>query len=397
MNKTEIEDYTFNFLIQILPLKSVVSTMGNIARESEFNPDLVEVGSGVGFGLCQWSYTRREQLESYGTDIDHQLLFLQDELMGTHNSSTAEFQWINKSGYLSHSDFINGNGSIEELTKAFCFCWERPNYELSHIDERIQCANEYYERYKDYETSSKNSEIIESAVQFMIDIANDDTHGYDQTNRWGNPDYDCSSLVITAYTQAGIDVKGAGATNTRDMKSTFKNMGFEVVVPTDWDDTSQMKKGDVLLNETHHTAMYIGNGKIAHASINENGTATGGQPGDQTGKEICIRNYYVYSYGWDCILRLPAIGGGGSGGGGGGGGGSEEGDIIVTVLKYEKFLSNNLFKQKIFKRGNIELIRQYGDIVTLKIGGVLFNLHKKNVKIEVIEKETEEEENSENT
>lgn len=37
------------------------------------------------------------------------------------------------------------------------------------------------------------------------------------------------------------------------------------------------------------------------ASINEKGTAHGGQPGDQTGKEFLIRSYRNYP--WNCILR----------------------------------------------------------------------------------------------
>ncbi len=38
---------------------------------------------------------------------------------------------------------------------------------------------------------------IEKATQWMIDLANNPKHGYDQDNRWG-PDYDCSSAVISA-------------------------------------------------------------------------------------------------------------------------------------------------------------------------------------------------------
>ena len=49
--------------------------------------------------------------------------------------------------------------------------------------------------------------------------------------------------------------------------------------------------------------MSISNTKIAHASINEKGTTTAGKTGDQTGKEICIRDYYEYSGGWDVHLR----------------------------------------------------------------------------------------------
>lgn len=52
----------------------------------------------------------------------------------------------------------------------------------------------------------------------MIDIANDDSHGYDQDNRWG-PDYDCSSFVISGFEQAGIQLETNGATYTGDLKS----------------------------------------------------------------------------------------------------------------------------------------------------------------------------------
>lgn len=41
--------------------------------------------------------------------------------------------------------------------------------------------------------------------------------------------------------------------------------------------------------------------RIGHASIDENGKATGGAAGDQTGKELCIRSWY--SKGWTVLLR----------------------------------------------------------------------------------------------
>lgn len=40
---------------------------------------------------------------------------------------------------------------------------------------------------------------------------------------------------------------------------------------------------------------------IGHASIDENGRASGGQSGDQTGKEVCIRSWYAGD--WNAILR----------------------------------------------------------------------------------------------
>lgn len=132
---------------------------------------------------------------------------------------------------------------------------------------------------------------ISYAVAFMIETAKDNSHGYDQTHRNG-PDYDCSSLVSTALWNAGFNISPYSWTG--NMKSQLIACGFkECSYP--W------KAGDVHLNETHHVCMSINSTQIAQASINEKGTARGGEPGDQTGKEINIRDYYDYP--WDCHLR----------------------------------------------------------------------------------------------
>ncbi|MDD6760859.1 MAG: phage tail tip lysozyme [Turicibacter sp.] len=431
MTREEIEQYTWNYLKNKGLADEVVSEiMGNIEGESSFNPDLVEVGSQVGFGLCQWSYERRTQLENYGTDLDHQLNFLWAELTGGDSSIGADNQWINAKGY-KYDMFINNQYSIDEGTKAFCWCWERPLESSAHIDRRIKSAYAYYEKFKgtgggggggdtpiisdnyigklftcnnhhyymkedslfgqrfsctskiffcynrlgskatieeaflelqeeeipiyeeDEETGEKvqvdteiveyyivsvkkrklnvnknhlrhyetdieirnlteietahgrggsTSDKVENAVQWMIDIANDDTHGYDQNNRWG-ADYDCSSLVISGFEQAGIPLKTNGATYTGDLKEVALSCGFEEISISDWNDTSQFERGDIILNERHHVCCYIGNSQIVQASINEIGGVTGGQTGDQTGNEILVKDYYVYHYGWDCVLR----------------------------------------------------------------------------------------------
>ena len=128
--------------------KSTASIMGNIEQESGFDANLIEVGNGIGFGLCQWSFERRTQLEAYGTDINHQLDFLWSELTGENTAVTgASFQWIEHSGYLNYSDFMSGNGTIEELTASFCFNWERPNAELANLANRQSSALTYYNQF----------------------------------------------------------------------------------------------------------------------------------------------------------------------------------------------------------------------------------------------------------
>ena len=133
--------------------------------------------------------------------------------------------------------------------------------------------------------------VIEKAVEWALGIAGDSAHGYDQASRWG-PDYDCSSFVISAYKAAGLPLT---ATYTGNMKYDFLRNGFLEVKD------GTLKRGDVLLHEKNHTAIYIGNGQLVHAGINEKGSIKGGQVGDQTGGEIAVRGYYDYP--WDCVLR----------------------------------------------------------------------------------------------
>lgn len=142
--------------------------------------------------------------------------------------------------------------------------------------------------------------IPEKAVEWAVNIANDNSHGYDQGSRW-SPDYDCSSLVISAYKNAGVPLN---CTYTGNMYTDMRLNGFEPVMSVNLQTGAGLEPGDVLLNERNHTALYIGNGKIVHATGNEFGSVTGGQPGDQTGKEICVANYFNYGNGgWDFVLR----------------------------------------------------------------------------------------------
>ena len=143
----------------------------------------------------------------------------------------------------------------------------------------------------------------QNALNWMVWMANDDSHGYDQIYRWGERgDYDCSSAVIRAWEQAGVPVESNGATYTGNMKNIFKACGFsDVTNEVNLSNGDGLQPGDVLLNEIHHTAMYVGNGQLVHASINELGRAISGQSGDQTGREFCIRSYYNYP--WNVVLR----------------------------------------------------------------------------------------------
>ena len=144
-------------------------------------------------------------------------------------------------------------------------------------------------------------ETIERAVAWALSVADDARHGYDQQSRWG-PDYDCSSFVISAWEAAGLPVRQRGASYTGNMPGAFLACGFrDVTALVELRGGAGLERGDVLLNTSRHTELYIGGGKTVKASINERGGVTGGQSGDQTGREVCIGSYYNCP--WDCVLR----------------------------------------------------------------------------------------------
>ncbi len=169
---------------------------------------------------------------------------------------------------------------------------------------------------------------IEKAVKYMEDIANDNTHGYAQDHRNGDPDYDCSSLVGTALNIAGFNVS-KGST-TRNLYQQLKNCGF-IELPID----ASRKRGDVMLSVGHHVVMCTDENNIVHASLNENGGIKNGQSGDQTGKEICIRSYYNHKNGWTYHLRYnsptPTV----------------QTDLVVDVSKYNTITSYDLMAQEV--------------------------------------------------
>lgn len=135
---------------------------------------------------------------------------------------------------------------------------------------------------------------IKKALDFMIEVANDNTHGYDQEHRNG-PDYDCSSLLATALNKAGYNVKPTSYTG--NLYSQLRACGFREIT------NGQFKAGDIHLTPGVHTAMSVDANRIVHARINEYGKVTGGKTGDQTGEEIAITKYYEPEGGWKYHLR----------------------------------------------------------------------------------------------
>lgn len=155
------------------------------------------------------------------------------------------------------------------------------------------------------------------AVQTAIEIANDDSHGYSQCSRDGDPDYDCSSLALGVY---GFDPDSG---YSGSICSIFEDAGATVV---DFDgNLDDLEAGDILVKEGAHVAIYIGDGQVVEASSDENGGVEGAESGDQTGDEIHIRD--VYDFGWDKVICPPDGCSGDSGGSTSDGGSTSGGEF----------------------------------------------------------------------
>ena len=141
---------------------------------------------------------------------------------------------------------------------------------------------------------------VEAACIWAVDIANDDSHGYDQITRDGGVDYDCSSLVSTAFRLAGYNIPFPSP-STYTMVDAFTAAGF-TWLPGVGNNVSDLMRGDILLNINAHVEIYLGQQQNVGAHVNEFGGIYYGQPGDQTGNEISVTGYY--SFPWDGVLRM---------------------------------------------------------------------------------------------
>lgn len=169
------EKIWFFLLSQGYTKESAAAAMGNIQLESAgFQVDVIEYGTGIGYGLCQWSFGRRNQLETYArslgkdkSDLSVQLQFLAYEL--DQNGDRKYTNWQ----FSGHTDkyFTWKNASsvsdIDKATEAFCFGFERPDKSKAALSKRKKYAREIYNKYKDMKMpSSLNINNQESVSEY---------------------------------------------------------------------------------------------------------------------------------------------------------------------------------------------------------------------------------------
>ncbi len=140
-------------------------------------------------------------------------------------------------------------------------------------------------------------------VEYAIGLANDDSHGYSQSNRYMNPDLDCSSLVYYSLYNSGFgSILGNSAFYTGTEVYLLQKCGFSTIEFTGMKD---LKPGDILwyrYGTRGHTEIYVGDGYNvgAHDSVVDGVDYP--QGGDQTGREVSVSPFYE-GHEWIYVLR----------------------------------------------------------------------------------------------
>lgn len=120
--------------------EATAGVLGNFMRESRMNPAVEEHGNKIGYGLAQWSFGRRSDLEKWTQENNFKVASLEGQL----NFSMYEMEKM-KFGKYSFSQFKKLN-DVKEATEVFERYYERAG--VVALDERVKFANEIFNKYK---------------------------------------------------------------------------------------------------------------------------------------------------------------------------------------------------------------------------------------------------------
>lgn len=187
-------------------------------------------------------------------------------------------------------------GAFHDLEKAKAVTDKNPGYYV--FDESGKII---------YPEKKTNQQIIDAACAWAVEIANDNSHGYNNKGQGWGPEYNCIGLVMQAYNQAGLDL---GKVSIDKMAGRLLAKGFlDCTGSVNFKTGSGLQKGDVLLmldatGKHGHTELCLGGSKVVGARNDDDG-----KKGDGTGHEIAVSAYFNYN--WQRVFRLPGSTGSG--------------------------------------------------------------------------------------
>ena len=253
-----IEEQVWFFLkAQGFSEAAIAGIMGNIYQESKFDTSMIEKGSGAGFGLCQWTGTRRTDLNNFAkakgkspSDLQTQLEFLMHEMTG------AEL-W--RFGGKAGLDAFKKMTDPKKAAKYFSDNYERPGNPMMNV--RTSAAEKYYNSLKGKTPPAPSGGTVSAKTASFLAAAqryNGVKYVYGAMSSSG---IDCSGLITMAMKAVGINPKGGRMTS----RSIHSDPAFMKI------SKSQLRPGDILSMDGH-VAIYAGNGKTFEATPPRVGT-----------------------------------------------------------------------------------------------------------------------------
>lgn len=274
--------------------EAAAGIMGNIQAESHFDPAIIEKANGVGYGLIQWSYSRRTALNTFAqahgqkvSSIDIQLDFMLHEFKTSYK--------------LFYSKKFKSSKSIEYTTRAVLEHYEKPAEIEQNYKKRLSYAKGIYKKYagmdaggevKDVEASEKKkaslkvsaseSPFFDALNELAKDItknkfkydSNTNEKTYEKSLK-GRKRVDCKAYVSWALQKANLIPKnklfwchnsGEIRKNKKlmtDKKNFYTRQHVQKKLGT-LVKNGDIKPGDIIGSgngESHHTMVYKGKAK----------------------------------------------------------------------------------------------------------------------------------------
>lgn len=307
----------WNFLTSKgLSPEQAAGVMGNLQQESGFRPDAVEGGNGIGFGIAQWSFGRRTQLETaaakkgiLASDLSFQLEFLYQEATTRTAIRGGGTEWevlkrqatVNDALVFWHDSFERSADSAQKVISV------RGKY----AQDAFASFNKGGASTPGTSSSSSSSSGCPSAAvtgdlaQLTVAYAWPQYHAAPYVNKQPAyetaiqkaksegkyiggityPGVDCGGFITTLminsgfepnYNYGGVISSGAGSTTNQEawLKANWQTLGKGSSI-----NTGDLKPGDVAM-QPGHTFVYVGtvpglDSKVASSSLDQRAPMAG--------------------------------------------------------------------------------------------------------------------------
>lgn len=260
--------------------------MGNFYAESGFNSDAHEVGNDIGYGLAQWSFSRRIDLENFAKE------------KGTANSDIVmQIEFLTKEYNSSYKSKLDGTSfkdstDLARATESWMIIYEAPKMSPENDparlnSKRIPAAKSAYTLYNNSvsDGSLSNSscpsgnmavagDIVGTALNFALTspVANGKTQKsdardtyqkakeeYNQSGDWT----DCGVFVSTVMKASGVDTSYPVGTS---IQYKYVNDHPEKYIVIKNPSVSDLVPGDILIStDVGHTILYTGSEQYPYA------------------------------------------------------------------------------------------------------------------------------------